>query len=569
MRILHGVSLCLLFDTPSDAQAVTPAVERAFERFWKAGNPSGALKAVPAILEAGVDFEAARARLSADRPLPVRPQTGELSLSSLLSDGRTRPYTVAIPDDILDGEELPVRFQLHGGVNRPASEEGAVQRPRRRSLEGMRHIVVQPTGDAGATWWSQAQVENLAFVLDRLKRSLRIDNNRVYLTGVSDGGTGAYYMAARDTTPWSCFLPLNGSLRVLANPGVGSEGALFVRNLANKPFYIVNGALDPLYPVTAILPMIDLYRRAGVALVFRPQQDAGHDTRWWPKVSPEFEAFVRDHPRNPLPDRILWQTERADRGNRAHWLVIDAVGSAAGDATFDDFNSVPGGLPRDFGIRVDAAQPAIPRLAQVVKGSDADRLGLQKDDLALEIGGAPVSSTDDLFQGLGRYVMGTPLRMVVERKGRRQSLEVTIAANGPEAVFALPKTSGRVELQKNDNAVEAKRRGVRRFTLLLSPDHFDVAQPVRVSVNGRIAFEGSVTKDLKTLLTWAARDNDRTMLFGAELKISLPRAPTNVGTRGGLPAPRPRASRSSRDPRSSRRRARESARRRSASAAAA
>jgi hypothetical protein len=79
-----------------------------------------------------------------------------------------------------------------------------------------------------------------------------------------------------------------------------------------------------------------------------------------------------------------------------------------------------------------------------------------------------------------------------------------------------------VELQKNDNAVEAKSRGVRRFTLLLSPDHFDFARPVRVSVNGRIAFEGTVAKDVKTLLTWAARDNDRTMLFGAELKISLP-----------------------------------------------
>ena len=504
------------------AQAASPA-DRAFERFWKAGNPGAATKAVGAIVETGIDFDAAYARLRKDRPFPAQPRTGELSLTSLLLDGRTRPYTVTIPEDRREGEELPVRFQLHGGVNRPADpEEGAPNRPRRRSLEGMRHIVVRPTGDAGAPWWSQSQAENLAAILDRLKRSLRVDNNRVYLTGVSDGGTGAYYMAARDTTPWSCFLPLNGAMRVLSNPSVGAEGALYIRNLANKPFYIVNGALDPLYPVTSILPMIDLYRRAGVPLVFRPQEDAGHDTRWWPKLSSEFEAFVRDHPRNPLPDRIVWQTDRADRANRAHWLVIDALGSAAGESTFDDFNSAPDGMPRDFGIRVDPAQPTVARMAQVVKGSDAERLGLQKDDLALEIGGAAVSSTDELYQGLGRYVMGTPLRMVVERKGRRQPLETTIAAKGPEAVFALPKTSGRVELEKNGNAVEAKSRGVRQFTLLLSPEHFDFDRPVRVSVNGRLAFLGTVKKDVKTLLTWAARDNDRTMLFGAELKIALP-----------------------------------------------
>jgi hypothetical protein len=30
-----------------------------------------------------------------------------------------------------------------------------------------------------------------------------------------------------------------------------------------------------------------------------------------------------------------------------------------------------------------------------------------------------------------------------------------------------------------------------------------------------------VDKNLTTLLTWAARDNDRTMLFGAELHVAV------------------------------------------------
>jgi hypothetical protein len=36
-------------------------------------------------------------------------------------------------------------------------------------------------------------------------------------------------------------------------------------------------------------------------------------------------------------------------------------------------------------------------------------------------------------------------------------------------------------------------------------------------------FNGRVERNLKTLMHWAARDNDRTMLYGAELKIKLPR----------------------------------------------
>ena len=82
--------------------------------------------------------------------------------------------------------------------------------------------------------------------------------------------------------------------------------------------------------------------------------------------------------------------------------------------------------------------------------------------------------------------------------------------------------SGRVDIERRGNAFEAKTRGVSEFTLLLSPDAIDFAKPVQVTVNGSQAFAGSVKKDLPTLLKWAARDNDRTALYGAELHVIVP-----------------------------------------------
>jgi hypothetical protein len=41
-----------------------------------------------------------------------------------------------------------------------------------------------------------------------------------------------------------------------------------------------------------------------------------------------------------------------------------------------------------------------------------------------------------------------------------------------------------------------------------------------VVVNGRTVFTGMVQRDIRTLLEWAARDNDRTMLFAAELAVA-------------------------------------------------
>ncbi|MGB7220602.1 MAG: hypothetical protein WBD07_17520, partial [Vicinamibacterales bacterium] len=80
---------------------------------------------------------------------------------------------------------------------------------------------------------------------------------------------------------------------------------------------------------------------------------------------------------------------------------------------------------------------------------------------------------------------------------------------------------GRVDLERTGNTVVARTRGVTAFTLLLSPDAFDFTRPVKVVVNDRVMYEGRVQPSLATLLKWAARDNDRTMLFGAELQIEI------------------------------------------------
>jgi hypothetical protein len=63
---------------------------------------------------------------------------------------------------------------------------------------------------------------------------------------------------------------------------------------------------------------------------------------------------------------------------------------------------------------------------------------------------------------------------------------------------------------------------VKQFRLLLSPEVVEFDQPVAVTVNGRLAFEGTMSRDVRTLLSWAARDNDRTMLYGAEVLVNVP-----------------------------------------------
>ena len=79
-----------------------------------------------------------------------------------------------------------------------------------------------------------------------------------------------------------------------------------------------------------------------------------------------------------------------------------------------------------------------------------------------------------------------------------------------------------MDIERSGNTFEVETRGVRKFRLLLSPDVVDFDESIRVVVNGTMVFAGMIERDVKTLLTWAARDNDRTMLYGAELAIRVP-----------------------------------------------
>jgi dienelactone hydrolase len=432
---LAGALVCAL-SLLLGAQAPVP-LDAAMQAFWTADGAGDREAAGRKIAAGGAAFDDVWRRLRTGRAYGAG-KTGRIEIPS--TDAGVRLDNVAeVPAEYDPARAWPVRVSLHGGVGRDAPGPGdAPARPLANRIPGAAEIVVHPRAWSVSQWWNAGQVDNIRRLVERVKRDYNVDESRVYVTGISDGGTGVYFLAMRDATPWAACMPMNGHPSVIANPDTGAEGQLYAGNLVNCPLRIVNGGRDRLYPAASVAPIIEMFKRTKAALEFQVYPDADHDTSWWPQERPRFEAFLAAHRRAAHPASVSWETERTDRYNRFRWLVIDRLGRRGSDVALEDVNTF-----------------------------------------------SPV-----------------PL-MSRELFGRR-------------------RPSGRVDVERRGNSFEARTRGVQAFTLLLSPDVVDFGKPVRVTVNGRTVHDGIVTKDVATLLKWAARDLDRTMLYGAELHIAVP-----------------------------------------------
>ena len=473
-------------------QPASAAGDARWQAFWRAGSARDAAREAERLVTAGVDFEDAWTRLKAGRTFAAAP-TGERNLRATAPGGLAFDNYIEVPATYDPARRWPLRVQLHGGVDRQNPEEG--RRRRANRLPGEPQIVAHPFGWSDAAWWHAPQVDNILSLVDRVKRQYNVDESQIYLTGTSDGATGAFFLAMREPTPWSSVLPLIGHLAVLANPSTGADGDLFVSNLVNRPFFIVNGVRDPLYPVARVAPYIETLDTAGVSLTFHPQATGGHDTSWWESERPAYEAFVHDHPRVPHPPLLSWTTERTDRYNRIQWLVIDELGGRGSDATLADVNTVAERYDPDFGVRGDSRKEQGTRIVQVIPETEAAAMGLMVGDKILEIDGRPIAALPDILAAFERNT-GPTITVVVDRGGQRLALKGRFPPEpqrGPgRRLFARRGPSGRVDVVRRGNSFEARTRGVGRFTLLLSPDVVDFAAPVVVTVNGQRVHDGTV-----------------------------------------------------------------------------
>jgi poly(3-hydroxybutyrate) depolymerase len=199
-------------------------------------------------------------------------------------DGSAQYYGVVPPSDFDGDRAYGLVLTLHGaGVQ-------AINQARSYSPKDWTYIIA-PTNRRpfGFDWEAWGRLDGIE-VLDDATRSYRIDPERVYLTGHSMGGHGAWQLGVHfpgrfavvgPSAGWASFESYTGR-----TPPTGAFGRAqaasntldYLQNLANRGVYIIHGDADDNVPVREGRAMAEACAGVTDDLVYHEEPGAGH---WW------------------------------------------------------------------------------------------------------------------------------------------------------------------------------------------------------------------------------------------------------------------------------------------------
>lgn len=230
------------------------------------------------------------------------------------------PYVVHVPEDYRGDEPFPLLVSLSGGPGRAMLGLPAA----RNTVRKLGYLVVFP--EAADLWWTARSTRVVATLLDEVLRRFNVDTNRVYISGSSNGGTGAFLYA----TLWPHRLAAGVSLMGAGLFAQEVEPPL-PANLGGLPLLFVHGDKDEVISPQASEETAREVRRAAPAasVDLRILRGRAHDIVLGndDDLTPDFLAR---HVRNPFPARVKLAIRSLDFPRRA-WLEVLAKKSGVAE----------------------------------------------------------------------------------------------------------------------------------------------------------------------------------------------------------------------------------------------
>ena len=217
------------------------------------------------------------------------PKTGLLDRTITDADGKEAKYVLFVPHDYKGDKPYPLVLFLHGagetgndGKKQTYVGLGPVTRMQEKSFP---FFVVFPQSQ-DRTWAAESKDGLRALdILAAVQREYKIDDKRLYLTGLSMGGFGTWSLATKYPDRWAAIVPVCG----------GGDPAK-AESIKDIPCWCFHGDADTAVPVERSRQMIEALKGAGGKPKYTEYAGIGHNSWEMAYNTPElYDWLLQQH----------------------------------------------------------------------------------------------------------------------------------------------------------------------------------------------------------------------------------------------------------------------------------
>jgi phospholipase/carboxylesterase len=177
-------------------------------------------------------------------------------------------YSLYVPEYYTPQRTWPLIICLHGGYGRGDDFIWSWLRP----AKSKGYLLLSPKS-VGPTWSAlnpPIDTRSILAMLEEVCTTYAVDRQRIYLTGLSDGGIFTYVLGLGNAHLFAGITPVAGELHAMVDPllrrGQGKE----------VPIFIVHGAQDHIFPVAFTRQSYKLLEKLGYKVTYHELPDWGH-----------------------------------------------------------------------------------------------------------------------------------------------------------------------------------------------------------------------------------------------------------------------------------------------------
>lgn len=192
------------------------------------------------------------------------------------TDGTLDSYLIYVPKRYDSEKFYPLIVMLHGyGEGAYLPQFSAVHNSFLEACENHQIIMAAPNGKHKIPYVSNYMNEgeqDVLQVIQRVRQSYAIDPGRIYLTGLSMGGFGVWYLGSRHPGLFAALAPVCGY-----GSGQWKSIAVEIDALKNLPVMTFHGDMDGTVPVSETRTLVKRMQDKGYPVIYHEFPGVGHN----------------------------------------------------------------------------------------------------------------------------------------------------------------------------------------------------------------------------------------------------------------------------------------------------